>query len=150
MEDKSSRYVSLPFVRESVVYLVLTPFGQYDHLQHTGPLPRSFLPPLLLAGLSKPLVTALDIVSPDRNPITDQLLSKHPLSTTIQLNDSYLYSPTHPRSSQRIRTHTRRQIPSKSNRKDGSVDMGWVCGDWVPCVLVGGTDGAEYGGDGWR
>ncbi|KAJ9098442.1 hypothetical protein QFC20_005961 [Naganishia adeliensis] len=47
---------------------------QYDHLRHPGPLPRSFLPPLLLAGLSKPLVTVLNVFAPIRNPMVDQLL----------------------------------------------------------------------------
>lgn len=50
---------------------------QYDHIPHPGPLPRSFIPPLIIAAGSKPfLMVAEMVMGNERDPLVDQVVGK--------------------------------------------------------------------------
>lgn len=51
---------------------------QYDHLPHPGPLPRSFIPPLIIAGFTKPWLWLADaVIGKGRNPLVDQVVGEY-------------------------------------------------------------------------
>lgn len=52
---------------------------QYDHVEFAGAVPRSFIPPFLLAKLSEPLLRLASQLGAVRDGLDAQMAGAHPL-----------------------------------------------------------------------